>query len=73
MIDKVKAEEMGQHHTLNMILDDQEGMKVELKEADTWWPNLCVDCLYRLYQICTNFVYLTLDKTESYHTSFPII
>ncbi|CAN9459735.1 hypothetical protein CUC08_Gglean010604 [Alternaria sp. MG1] len=40
MIDKVKAEEMGQHHTLNMILDDQEGMEVELKKADTWWPNL---------------------------------
>lgn len=51
MIDKVKAEEMGQHHTLNMILDDQEGMEVELKEADTWWPNLCVDCLYQLCQI----------------------
>jgi hypothetical protein len=51
MIDKVKAEELGQHLSLNMILDDQEGMEVELKKADTWWPNLCVDCRYQLCQI----------------------
>ncbi|KAG9186830.1 hypothetical protein G6011_09938 [Alternaria panax] len=40
MIDKVKAEAMGLHNTLNMILDDQEGIEVQLEEADGWWPNL---------------------------------
>jgi hypothetical protein len=49
MIDKVKAETMGLQHTLNMILDDQEGMEVELEEADAWWPNLCVNCLHELH------------------------
>jgi hypothetical protein len=40
MIDRVKAESMGLQHTLNMILDDQEGMEVRLEEAEAWWPNL---------------------------------
>jgi hypothetical protein len=39
MIDRVKAESMGLQHTLNMILDDQEGMEVCLEEAEEWWPN----------------------------------
>ncbi|KAF1835518.1 hypothetical protein BDW02DRAFT_548101 [Decorospora gaudefroyi] len=39
MIDKVKVEAMGNHHTLNIVLDDQEGMKVILEEAEAWWPN----------------------------------
>jgi hypothetical protein len=49
MIDKVKAEAMGLQHTLNMILDDQEGVDVELEEADAWWPNLCVNCTHELH------------------------
>ncbi|KAL1791959.1 hypothetical protein ACET3X_009710 [Alternaria dauci] len=40
MIDRVKAGAMGQQQTLNMILDDKEGMEVELQEAGAWWPNL---------------------------------
>jgi hypothetical protein len=48
MIEKVKADAMGLQHTLNMILDDQEGLEVELEEADAWWPNLYVNCTCQL-------------------------
>ncbi|XP_014555428.1 hypothetical protein COCVIDRAFT_38785 [Bipolaris victoriae FI3] len=39
MIDKVKTEEMGLCPT-NIILDDQEGMEIVFKQADTWWPQI---------------------------------
>ncbi|EOA81902.1 uncharacterized protein SETTUDRAFT_96874 [Exserohilum turcica Et28A] len=39
MIEKVKTDVMALQNTVNMILDDQEGLKVILERADPWWPN----------------------------------
>jgi hypothetical protein len=55
MIDKVKADAMGLHHELNMILDEQEGLEVELEEADAWWPILYVDCTSELQRPLLTF------------------
>lgn len=39
MVEKVRTESCDAQHTLNMILDDREGINVVLEEAETWWPN----------------------------------
>jgi hypothetical protein len=39
MIKKVRADAVGVHHTLNIILDEREGIDVELQPAEAWWPN----------------------------------
>lgn len=39
MIDKVKTEVTGLQNTVNVILDDLEGVEVILERAESWWPN----------------------------------
>lgn len=39
LIEKVSMEAMGLRHTLNMVLDEREGMDVELQQDEPWWPN----------------------------------
>jgi hypothetical protein len=39
MIERVRIEAMGSRHTLNMVLDEREGIIVELQQDEPWWPN----------------------------------
>jgi len=39
MIESVRAESLGVQEALNIILDEREGMDVELHRDDQWWPN----------------------------------
>lgn len=40
LIDKIRAEKLGQQHPLNLILDYREGVDVELQRCEPWWPNI---------------------------------
>jgi len=39
MFDKVRTNAFGVQHTLNIMLDEREGLDIELQEAERWWPN----------------------------------
>lgn len=39
MIEKLRVDVFGVQHMLNMILDQREGMAVELQQDEAWWPN----------------------------------
>lgn len=39
MIERVRIDTFGLQHSLNILLDDEEGIDVILEEADQWWPN----------------------------------
>jgi hypothetical protein len=39
MIERVRMEATSLRHTLNMILDEREGINVELQQDEPWWPN----------------------------------
>jgi len=39
VIEKVQTDATGLQHTLNIILDDREGIRVIVEEAELWWPN----------------------------------
>jgi len=42
MIEKVRVDAVGVQNMLNVILDQREGMAVELQRGEAWWPN-CAD------------------------------
>jgi hypothetical protein len=39
MIDTVRKDESGVQDTLNIILDEREGIDVALQKDEKWWPN----------------------------------
>ncbi|EFQ89709.1 hypothetical protein CFE70_002210 [Pyrenophora teres f. teres 0-1] len=39
VIEKIQTDAAGFQHTVNIILDDREGITVILEEAELWWPN----------------------------------
>ncbi|KAF2034863.1 hypothetical protein EK21DRAFT_55491 [Setomelanomma holmii] len=39
MIDRVRADASGVQHAHNVILDEREGIDVELQQDESWWPN----------------------------------
>jgi len=39
MIDTVRVDQSGVQDGLNIILDEREGIDVELQQAEQWWPN----------------------------------
>lgn len=39
MIKKVRADTLGLNSSLNIILDEGEGIEVAFEEAGNWWPN----------------------------------
>jgi hypothetical protein len=39
IIENLRADTFGVQHMLNVILDQREGMAVELQRGEDWWPN----------------------------------